>query len=357
MKDILYISAAATLGSCLRVYVGRLFAGDWEFEDFRFRLTSDGRYEPGGALFRDLPANMLGSFIMGLVSSRGGRVGRLAFFHKDHPYQKDDEFHTMISVGFCGSLTTFASWNTQMVTMIDGTNTGMGSQVIVALFGYLLGVILATASFRFGLQVATSFYSRHQNSSDTTSTDNEQLAIEEEEEEEEEEKKLFWLPKIFIIVCAFALLGLFVFAAQVSNIQFYKNMTIMWILAPFGALTRWKLSNWNKAANRFISVGRMSWVPIGTLSANLLGSIISILFTALLYNPNIGTGSGWTEAIFFALISGLAGSLSTVSSMVKEIAFLNDDHMDQMKGQVYACLTCVTASLLGLIIYMPVIRI
>lgn len=354
MKDILYISAAATLGSCLRVYVGRLFAGDWEFDDFRFRLTSDGHYEPGGALFRDLPANMLGSFIMGLVSSRGSRVGRLAFFHKDHPYQKDDEFHTMISVGFCGSLTTFASWNTQMVTMIDGTKGGMGSQVVGALFGYLFGVILATSSFRFGLQVATSFYSRHQNSSDTTSTDNEQLAI-EEEKEEEEEKKLFWLPKIFIIVCAFALLVLFVFFAQVSNIQFYKNMTIMWILAPFGALTRWKLSNWNKSANRFIGVGRMSWVPIGTLSANLLGSIISILFTALL-DKDIGKDSGWTEALFFALISGLAGSLSTVSSMVKEIAFLNDDHMDQMRGQLYACLTCVTASLLGLIIYMPVIR-
>ena len=104
----------------------------------------------------------------------------------------------------------------------------------------------------------------------------------EEEKEEEEEKKLFWLPKIFIIVCVLALLVLFVFAAQVSNIQFYKNMTIMWILAPFGALTRWKLSNWNKSANRFIGVGRMSWVPIGTLSANLLGSIISILFTALI---------------------------------------------------------------------------
>ena len=133
-------------------------------------------------------------------------------------------------------------------------------------------------------------------------------------------------------------------------------MTIMWILAPFGALTRWKLSNWNKSANRFISVGRMSWVPIGTLSANLLGSIISILFTALL-DKDIGKDSGWTEALFFAVISGLAGSLSTVSSMVKEIAFLNDDHMDRMRGQLYACLTCVTASFLGLIIYMPVIRI
>ena len=100
----------------------------------------------------------------------------------------------------------------------------------------------------------------------------------------------------------------------------------------------------------------MSWVPIGTLSANLLGSIISILFTALL-DKEIVKDSGWTEALFFALISGLAGSLSTVSSMVKEIAFLNDDHMDQMRGQRYACLTCVTASLLGLIIYMPVIRL
>jgi fluoride ion exporter CrcB/FEX len=124
---IIYISAAAILGACLRVYMDRFFGGDCEdnsVDDFltpvssHICLTSSGRtLQTGGALFRDLPANILGSFIMGLVSSKAIRI---PWLRKDHPLQKDDVYHVMISTGFCGSLTTFASWNTQMVAMMVG---------------------------------------------------------------------------------------------------------------------------------------------------------------------------------------------------------------------------------------------
>lgn len=126
---VIYISAAAILGACLRAYMARFFGGDCEdgsINDFmtpvskHICLTSGGRaIQTGGALFRDMPANMLGSFIMGLVSSK---VIRIPWLRKDHPLQKDDVYHVMISTGFCGSLTTFASWNSQMVAMMVGSS-------------------------------------------------------------------------------------------------------------------------------------------------------------------------------------------------------------------------------------------
>jgi fluoride ion exporter CrcB/FEX len=122
---IIYLSAAAVVGACLRAYLGRFFGGDCEDQtiyDFltpvssKICLTTSGRaLQTGGALFRDLPANVLGSFIMGLVSSKKIKI---PWFHKNHALQKDDVFHVMISTGLCGSLTTFASWNTQMIVMM-----------------------------------------------------------------------------------------------------------------------------------------------------------------------------------------------------------------------------------------------
>ena len=127
--QVVYLSAAAILGASLRVYLGRFFGGDCEdseeIPDFltpaskTICVTSNGRSaQTGGALFRDLPANIFGSFVMGLISSSKTKIPWLS---KDHRAQKDDLFHLMISTGFCGSLTTFASWNTQMVVMMVRT--------------------------------------------------------------------------------------------------------------------------------------------------------------------------------------------------------------------------------------------
>jgi CrcB-like protein, Camphor Resistance (CrcB) len=109
---LFYVSAFAILGTVLRLYVGRFFGLDClqkesqnDVEsDFLFPLsslvciTSDGRTERGGAVFIDLPANMLGSFCMGLLSSSGLR--------RDHPLRKDASLNLGLKVGFCGCLTT-----------------------------------------------------------------------------------------------------------------------------------------------------------------------------------------------------------------------------------------------------------
>jgi fluoride ion exporter CrcB/FEX len=131
INSVFYISASAIIASSARVYLSRLFGEDCEDQsmtDFltplsdQICVTAGGRTaQTGGALCRDLPANVLGSFILGLITpSRlsSSSPPRLPWFRKDHPLQRDDVFHTGLGVGLCGCLTTFASWNTQMVLMM-----------------------------------------------------------------------------------------------------------------------------------------------------------------------------------------------------------------------------------------------
>lgn len=97
-------------------------------------VTSPGLSRLGGALFTDLPANVLGSWAMGLFASgdilaanyHGSGFGlelaatshphlpALAFLPPSSPLQKHKALALGLRTGFCGSLTTFASWILQV---------------------------------------------------------------------------------------------------------------------------------------------------------------------------------------------------------------------------------------------------
>ena len=132
---ILQISAFAVIGCSVRVFLTRLFGEDCEDQDVQdfmtpfssqICLTSGGKsIQHGGALFWDLPANIIGSFLMGLITPEDAqRTSRIPWHKRDHPFQQDDVFHTSLGVGLCGCITTFASWNTQMVVMLVRTSKG-----------------------------------------------------------------------------------------------------------------------------------------------------------------------------------------------------------------------------------------
>jgi len=70
-------------------------------------------------------------------------------------FQKWDIIHTAIKTGFCGSLTTFSSWNSEMVVMTFGTgDIGKTSQIVSAFFGYIIGMETALGSFVLGKTIA-----------------------------------------------------------------------------------------------------------------------------------------------------------------------------------------------------------
>jgi fluoride ion exporter CrcB/FEX len=125
--------------------------------------------------------------------------------------------------------------------------------------------------------------------------------------------------KPFAFLVVGGLLSAYLVCVQIYDIQFYRKMILVTILTPPGALLRWNLAKWNShtASHR---LGRFAWVPPRTFTANIIGSFISILFTALV-DRYFSDGSGenqWVLAFFEAVGTGFAGSLSTVSSMVKD---------------------------------------
>jgi fluoride ion exporter CrcB/FEX len=122
----------------------------------------------GGAFFTDLPANAIGCFLMGLLVTGGAdddtattttpvfHTIPMAMLPKNCFFQQWTVTHVGMRTGFCGALTTFASWNTQMVVMIcGGSATEIGSsQWVSAFWGYLVGLFVALESFVLGKSVA-----------------------------------------------------------------------------------------------------------------------------------------------------------------------------------------------------------
>jgi fluoride ion exporter CrcB/FEX len=120
LDQALYISAFSIFGTIFRIYMARIFGQDCELKQYneallpqdflspfssRICITNSGKYTNGGALFVDLPANMLGSFVMGVLSPPTSEHP-LPWFHSEHPLQQHTSFHLGLKVGLCGCLTT-----------------------------------------------------------------------------------------------------------------------------------------------------------------------------------------------------------------------------------------------------------
>ncbi|GAB4817231.1 hypothetical protein N2152v2_004277 [Parachlorella kessleri] len=127
-------------------------------KSFRFRLTVTLIHlafwaELGGIYFKDLPANLLGSFVIGVfvASSTVGLKNEkaLAVLPKRHSWQDNLELQIGIRTGYCGSLTTFASWQLELMTAAIDSNQWMNMVV-----GFLIGLYGAIVSYILGTHVA-----------------------------------------------------------------------------------------------------------------------------------------------------------------------------------------------------------
>ncbi len=120
----LYISIFAIIGSILRILLAQLFGEEcrnpgtvgWLKAGQPLCVTANGEASiEGGIIFADLPANLLGSFVMGLMQATDTmdlpKTFPVAWLSADSPFQSYDIIHFAIKTGFCGSLTTFSSWN------------------------------------------------------------------------------------------------------------------------------------------------------------------------------------------------------------------------------------------------------
>jgi fluoride ion exporter CrcB/FEX len=163
----IFIALFAIVGALLRMIIAQLFGEacanpgtvGWLSAGAPLCVTKDGQtHQQGGIVFADLPSNLLGSFLMGLwqdYAVLGLAVPMsIAWLRPDHPLQKASFLHTAFKTGFCGSLTTFSSWNSEMVVMIFGTDQSRNTQIWSALFGYIIGMETSLGSFACGCSFA-----------------------------------------------------------------------------------------------------------------------------------------------------------------------------------------------------------
>ena len=168
------------------------------------------------------------------------------------------------------------------------------------------------------------------------------------------------LHKIPLFLTAAGLLAAFMVGNFVQDIQFYRAMTMLWFFAPAGSLLRWKLSDLNARDGEFRCCKLPHWVPWGTFIANMLAAMTAALLTGLDDRYYIATDPmerNWTIGLLFALTSGFSGSLSTVSTMIKETVLLSETHVGYAKAHYYAVATCFTGMILGLTVYAITVRV
>ena len=118
----------------------------------------------------------------------------------------------------------------------------------------------------------------------------------------------------------------------------------MWIsslLSIPGALLRWKLGEWFNKGTLFHRRENWRWIPWGTFLANILASIVSIVVTASMTRESIINSQTFDYSSSASLVGaslkiGFAGSLSTVSTFVKEIVEFYDKDPGTARSYVYS---------------------
>lgn len=455
----MYMSVFAVLGAFFRVVLAQLFGEEcanpgtvgWLAASSPLCVTADGSAErEGGIIFADLPANIIGCFFMGMMQTTA-TMGLavhvpIAWTAPDSWFQKWDILHLAIRTGFCGSLTTFSSWNSAMVVMIFGTGSGYTTQLIRALFGYLIGMETALGSLVFGKKFAEWIF-RANNPTIWQET----VAVAKKKEQgvyfnpdlpeferrflanldmpslgdgvwparlrllerwrlstemtrrvgHEDLDTLKAIEKIILVdrfhfshqddeICterAWDLASLvqwtqgtaplpekpaandhFLFTPAVSiavvlvlyvtlfagllfiehgvssYFMTYRTMVFALIWAPPGALLRWQLGSFNGKLE-----GDWSWLPAGTLAANIFGSTISITAIAMEYiSPDKGF---WKIGTLRAVKVGFAGCLTTVSTFVAEVHGFASKQQTQDRAYIYMMLSLLPSCILGLIIF------
>lgn len=219
-----------------------------------------------------------------------------------------------------------------MVLMMDGTDTMYGPQVAAALFGYLMGTIGAISSYIAGTHVIECFHHsgnaseqcRQNDTSGVTSVFHRRAAV------------------VLVLISTSLVIGLLL-GDFYYHVQMYRELWMAALLSPLGALLRWNLMKWNAASKKGF--------PWGTWSANVIAALLCSFVTAV-SSFVVLSDDPWAVPALQALGAGFAGSLSTVSSLVHEIAIV--ESLRQAYGYVFA--TIVPTMLMSLLIYVPIAR-
>lgn len=257
-----------------------------------------------------------------------------------------------------------------MVVMLDGSGTVLGSQVGSALFGYIIGVGVSVSSFTFGQHVGEWMRAIYMDQSDslnqsgTTSAHCSKLDVLDVQNEAPPKVKSSFKTvqrygcyacgvRVGPLFCVAALFALFVVGDVHYGMVFYRTMWMSMLSSPAGSISRWRLSRLNLTGSRW---GKYSveWFPWGTFLANIIGSVISIVMKSSAGNiadQQSAIVQTWMLPLLNSISDGMAGSLSTVSTLVKEMMLFETP----ARRCCYCWTTILCSMILALCLYRPIL--
>ena len=362
------------------------------------------------AIFTNLIGNMIGCFTIGFLST-GGAFGdvidrNLAIAPSSwRCIQENKELQLGLRTGFCGSLTTFASWNHAMLLLFL-TDSKQGTAN--ALFGYLIGILLCLISVFIGEYLAlvvviyftppadsryrllngeknepllfgiredsseqfnnlenqgSSSGDKFTSSFDYSLTERKSEGGNDESTKNEDGvdlgqstsslvtvKCLHIFVHFSLLACFTIVLFLFVTLPRASSTvkaawwSLDRTQYLSLLVAPLGAFARYELSN-NLNAWR-------SDFFVGTFAANLIACILDSIVYGIRDSKNGGNGSDMTM-IYSAIGSGIGGCCSTVSTFMTDTIKLIPEHKYELPRSAtrYVSVTIVTCCCSSLLIY------
>ncbi|XP_013631223.1 PREDICTED: uncharacterized protein LOC106336828 isoform X2 [Brassica oleracea var. oleracea] len=317
-KSLEYISCLAhlavfgILGAVTRYMLQKLFGPNVA------QVTSDG-----SILFLDLPANMVGSFLMGWFG---------VVFKAD--ITRVSEFLAIgLSTGYLGSLTTFSGWNQKMLDLsADG-------QWLYAVLGFLFGLFLSAYSIILGVETAKGFrwLLRRRASS--------------EEKKQSCLKANTYKRNIMSMILMLTLLMAFLIVSATELVKEFDKGTSkaqLWLgclVAATGVWIRWFLARLNGRG-----LGKngqyLRWVPLGTLIANVAAASVMAALATLKKSVDTPTCNTVASGVQF----GLLGCLSTVSTFMAEFNAMRESDYP-WRAYAYAFFTIAVSFAMGTIIY------
>jgi fluoride ion exporter CrcB/FEX len=171
-----------------------------------------------------------------------------------------------------------------------------------------------------------------------------------------ENSRWFRLPLAsFLVLGVYVILvlGLIMLTDQNAITITYRTMVYAMMFAPFGAILRWRLSDWNGKC----TVPGWEWLPLGTLVVNVVGCIVSAFAVASEYRHlelvNNEVEKFWIVGTLRAVKVGFAGCLTTVSSFAAEVSGFMQSGSDH--AYPYILTTLGTSCLLGCIVYGSIV--
>ncbi|CAI5975020.1 unnamed protein product [Closterium sp. NIES-65] len=283
-------------------------------------------------VFIDLPANIAGSFIMGMVGVAAKR----------HIAAYSEHLAIGLSTGLCGCITTFASWNQRMLAILA---SGLW---VRALAGYIVGAALPFVSLMAGIDLADGIKWQIKRANDRRTAHGKpplRAPRGDHFDRRWASLLLFFCLSVFLVTAAAIGTALDDWSSKTRRLWFAC------VVAAPGAWLRWYLSWLNGGA---VGKGRWwQWVPVGTVAANVSASVLEAALSTvvLTYNNEVSV------LAVGALQLGFLGSLSTVSTLMVEVLALHKAKTGRCWRPYFYlyCITILPSFLIGILVYcLPV---